>query len=196
MLAHLGADPNARKPLLLTAACFRRLWETLPPLCRDWVRLAEVVADGGAGEARLSDEWGAVEDRLFALDEQGHGGTAGGPYAALIDLARASWLGRGSPKGNAAWRGERRAQAALVREVFGNPFRPVRVAADVRAWGGGAVAKLAQGIYAEGRWEDLPVLGDVLDEAGCADEALLAHCRGQGPHVRGCHALDAALGLG
>jgi hypothetical protein len=44
------------------------------------------------------------------------------------------------------------------------------------------------------RFEDLPVLADLLEEAGCTDAALLGHLRGPGPHVLGCHALDAVLG--
>ena len=44
------------------------------------------------------------------------------------------------------------------------------------------------------RFEDLPVLADLLEEAGCTDAALLGHLRGPGPHVLGCWALDAAVG--
>jgi hypothetical protein len=61
-------------------------------------------------------------------------------------------------------------------------------------WQGGVVVTLAQAIYEEERFQDLPVLGDALEEFGCADTALLAHCHQGGPHVRGCWALDAALG--
>jgi hypothetical protein len=42
----------------------------------------------------------------------------------------------------------------------------------------------------------MPVLADALEEAGCADEALLAHCRADGPHARGCWALDALRSRG
>jgi hypothetical protein len=40
----------------------------------------------------------------------------------------------------------------------------------------------------------LAVLSDALEEAGCADEAILSHLRSPGPHVRGCWALDLVLG--
>jgi len=36
----------------------------------------------------------------------------------------------------------------------------------------------------------LGVLGDALDDAGCTDDELLAHCRSPGPHGRRCWALD------
>ena len=38
------------------------------------------------------------------------------------------------------------------------------------------------------------VLGDALEEAGCNAEDVLQHCRGPGPHVRGCHVVDLLLG--
>jgi hypothetical protein len=40
----------------------------------------------------------------------------------------------------------------------------------------------------------LAVLADMLEEAGATDPQLLTHLRSAGPHVRGCHALDALLG--
>jgi hypothetical protein len=53
---------------------------------------------------------------------------------------------------------------------------------------------LAEVIYDGRRFEDLPVLADLLEEAGLTDAALLGHLRGPGPHALGCHALDAVLG--
>jgi hypothetical protein len=81
--------------------------------------------------------------------------------------------------------------ADLVREVAGNPVRPVAVDAG---WVTPAVEQLARGIYDERRFDRLPTLADALMDAECADEALLAHCRSDGPHVRGCWAVDLLLG--
>jgi hypothetical protein len=64
----------------------------------------------------------------------------------------------------------------------------------VRAWEGGAVVELARAIYEERRFERMPILGDALEEAGCLDAAVLAHCRAAGPHARGCHVIDLVLG--
>ena len=43
------------------------------------------------------------------------------------------------------------------------------------------------------RLEELPILGDALEEAGCRDEAMLTHCHGPAEHVRGCWVLDLLL---
>jgi hypothetical protein len=40
----------------------------------------------------------------------------------------------------------------------------------------------------------LAVLADALTDAGCTDQNILAHCRGPGPHVRGCWVIDLLLG--
>jgi hypothetical protein len=85
---------------------------------------------------------------------------------------------------------EQQYQAALLREMFGNPFRPVAVEAAWLSWNDGAVPKLARAIYDGSRFEDLPILADALEEAGCTNADVLAHCRLDGGHARGCWALD------
>src|SRR6185436_17280064 len=79
----------------------------------------------------------------------------------------------------------------LVREVFGNPFRPVAVAPE---WRTETVLAVARGAYAERAFDRLPILADALEGAGCDAAEVLAHCRGPGPHVLGCWALDLVLG--
>jgi hypothetical protein len=89
---------------------------------------------------------------------------------------------------------EKMAQAALLREVFGNPVRPcAAVDGSWLAWNGGIVAKLAAAVYADRAFDRLPLLADALEDAGCGDVDLLGHLRGPGPHVRGCRALDLVL---
>jgi hypothetical protein len=82
----------------------------------------------------------------------------------------------------------------LLRDVFDNPFRQPNVDSAWLAWNGGMVVNLARAIYDAGRFTDLPILADALEEAGGGDETILAHCRGPGPHVRGCWVVDLVLG--
>jgi hypothetical protein len=89
------------------------------------------------------------------------------------------------------------AQADLLRDLFGNPFRPVTLDP---AWLTPTVTGMAQAAYQE---RDLPsghldparlaVLADALEEVG-ADRALLDHLRSTGPHIRGCFVVDVLLG--
>jgi len=76
----------------------------------------------------------------------------------------------------------------------------------------GLIRKIAQAIYEERRFEDMPVLADALQEAGCENADILNHCRGWGlvqaspgkgmvwrrgvatTHVRGCWVIDLLLG--
>jgi hypothetical protein len=82
-------------------------------------------------------------------------------------------------------------RVALLRDIFGNPFRPVSF--DL-TWRTPTARKLAQAVYDTRRFEDLPILADALEEAGCTDAEVLAHCRGGGDHVRGCWVVDLVLG--
>jgi hypothetical protein len=85
----------------------------------------------------------------------------------------------------------RRRAADRVRCVFGNPFRPVRVSPG---WHTPDVLARARAIYDERAFGDLPILADALEDAGCGDPDILSHCRSDGPHARGCWAVDALLG--
>jgi hypothetical protein len=86
---------------------------------------------------------------------------------------------------------EKARQVPLVNCVFGNPFRPVTF--DAR-WRTSDVVGLAQAIYDDKAFERMPILGDALMDAGCEDEQIIGHCRGDGPHVRGCWVVDLVLG--
>jgi hypothetical protein len=88
-------------------------------------------------------------------------------------------------------------QTGVLRDLFGNPFRPVVLDPS---WRIPAVVSLAQAAYdnralPSGHLDQarLAVLADALEEAGCTDADLLGHLRGPGPHVRGCWAVDALL---
>jgi hypothetical protein len=89
---------------------------------------------------------------------------------------------------------EQAQQAFLLRDLFGNPFQPAVVDPALLAWNHGMVAKIAQSIYDQRAFDNLPVLADALEEAGCDNADLLAHCRGPGPHIRGCWAVDLLAG--
>jgi len=84
----------------------------------------------------------------------------------------------------------------LLRDIVGPlPFRPVVLDPSLLKWNDRLVVGLAQAIYEERRWGDMPVLADALLDAGCDSEDMLAHCHEQGTvHVRGCWVLDLLLG--
>jgi hypothetical protein len=71
------------------------------------------------------------------------------------------------------------------------PFRPVTIDPT---WLTPAVKRLAETIYDDRAFDRLPILADALEEAGCNNADLLAHCRQPGEHVRGCWVVDLLLG--
>jgi hypothetical protein len=80
--------------------------------------------------------------------------------------------------------------AKVVRCVYGNPFRPARF--DPK-WRTADVQALARAIYDDRAFERTPILADALMDAGCEDEQVISHCRGDGPHVQGCWVVDLVL---
>jgi hypothetical protein len=81
--------------------------------------------------------------------------------------------------------------AIFLRDIFGNPFRPVLFDP---AWRTSTAIGVAQKMYDSRDFSAMPILADALQDAGCEDEAILNHCRGDGPHVRGCWVVDLVLG--
>jgi hypothetical protein len=94
----------------------------------------------------------------------------------------------------AAEKAEALAQCQLVRDIFGNPFHLTTVDSAWLTWHDNTVPKLAQTIYDDRAFDRLPILADALEEAGCDNPEILAHCRKPGEHVRGCWAVDLILG--
>lgn len=82
-------------------------------------------------------------------------------------------------------------QCRLIRDIFGNPFRPVTF--DVE-WRSSTAVALAKQIYASRDFSTMPILADALQDAGCENGDILKHCRKPGTHVRGCWVVDGILG--
>jgi hypothetical protein len=169
------------------------------------VAVAERVADGLAGMAELA----ALVASL--VDDDLEGCYADGPdatEAAAASAYRARWCAnymspRSYPPG-AGFRSpskedhdrEQLAQCQLLRDLFGNPFRPLpSLAPSLLGWNDGTIIKLAMAIYEDRRFEDMGILADALEDAGCQNQDILEHCRQAGlVHVKGCWVLDLLLG--
>jgi hypothetical protein len=76
--------------------------------------------------------------------------------------------------------------ADVCRDVFGNPFQHVALDPAWLRWNSGTVPAIARHIYDDRAFADLPLLADALKDAGCENAEVVAHCRSDGPHVRGC----------
>lgn len=98
-------------------------------------------------------------------------------------------LAAGTPNANP----ENDAQLALLRDVLGNPFRPVTLDPIWLSWHEGLLVSMAQRMYDSRDFTDMPVLADAIEKAGCQDQDILGHCRSGGEHVRGCWVVDAIL---
>jgi hypothetical protein len=220
MLNFLGERVGGRKLRLFACACVRQVWANLlDEKSQRAVEVAERFADGQAsaeelaGAAQQAEEltrgvglrvivsdpgWAASRGAAFAAAGSSSSGFVAAARVSAISAAPWAFdpdtgtrLHSGDPAARAAaWA----LQADLLRCVFGNPFQPVAVD---RAWleaHDGAVHSLAATIYEARRFDDLPILADALEDAGCTHEAIVSHCRAPVEHVRGCWVVDALLG--
>lgn len=105
-------------------------------------------------------------------------------HLALVNSADALFFGELRREGDAV-----HDQKAILRDI--QPPSTVRLEPAFLAQ---TVISLAQAIYAEGAFDRLPILADALEDSGCTNQEILAHCRGPGAHLRGCWAVDLLLG--
>src|SRR5205807_2400565 len=85
--------------------------------------------------------------------------------------------------------------AVLLRDIFGPhplPLRPLEP--SLLQWKDGCLVTTARRIYEKREFQFLPLLADLLQEAGCTDGELLNHCRAPAVHVKGCWVVDLVLG--
>ena len=199
LAARKGSD---RKSRLFMVATGRRVWDLLDDeRCRAALELSERAADHPVMESELDHASAAAEEayeELFpARDEEDE------DEDRMIAASIASY--GSSPS---IWSGQletlvlmaahfRVPTPDLLREVLGNPFRPVVLDPSCLI---AEVRPLAQVAYDERHLPSghldvvrLGILADALEEAGATGE-IVAHLRSPGPHVRGCWAVDLLLG--
>jgi hypothetical protein len=223
MLGFLQGNVSDRKLRHFLVACARRVLpaspdeDMLPALA-----VAEQFADGEVSRGRLASSRKALTTQHAArvarwpLLYTPHIRSVPTWHATRGQVVRAAREGSRT----CAWASTRRvffgglvgmtypqeelaAQASLLRDIVGNPFRPTpSIGPAWLAWDGGTVKRLAQDAYEQRVMpagmldpERLAVLADALEEAGCTDPAILGHLRQQGTvHVRGCFVVDLLLG--
>jgi hypothetical protein len=203
MLQLLRGKASDRKVRLFACACCRRIWHLLPYQAnRDLVAAVEDHPAGTFDDPALNEaivassshERNSIDDEgYWAVKYLGRSYYKLGPLDSAVAVAL-KVVQRVRKTGDAA--AEEAAQAGLVRELFGNPFQPVTVEPAWLRWNGGTVERLARSIHDDRVFDHLPILADALEEAGCDNADMLAHCRGAGPHVRGCWVVDLLLSKG
>jgi hypothetical protein len=200
MLSILRGRTSDRK-FLLTAAHVCRCRCGSHPLSvpRAMIAVSERWADGRATPGAVDrvrrvalarrDSIRAGRDDPARDEKNGAANTA----MTLLDLVAAIAAGRAHDTCHQAsmvvyWAPE---CGPVIRDIFGNPFRPVSFSSS---WGTATVLALARGMYESRDFSPMPILADALQDAGCESADLLAHCRQPRGHVRGCWAVDLLHG--
>lgn len=210
MLGFLRDKASDRKLRLFACACCRRIWHLLPDKAnQDLVAAVEDCPDGTFDESD-PDLYQAIcassrreeecrhDSGYWAVKYLGRSYYKFKPCESVVAVAL-HVIQRVRTAGDAA--AEQAAQAELVRDLFGNPFRPAAISHTWRKWNEATVIRVAQTasderILPAGTLDNtrLLILADALEEAGCTDEQILTHLRGGGEHYRGCWVIDLLLG--
>jgi hypothetical protein len=199
---------SERKSRLFAVACARKVWPwMLDERSRQAIEVSEQFADGLVGQKVLN----TVRREAFAASKSATSPSSE-QVAAIValdvcmntkrhdcwEMAEATAECANSlifhVLGDAAGWADREAQCEILRCIFGNPFRLVAINPFWFAWNDRTIPKIAQAIYEDCAFDRLPILADALEDAGCNNADILAHCRGPGPHVRGCWVVDLLLG--
>ncbi|VTU01051.1 Uncharacterized protein (Fragment) OS=uncultured bacterium PE=4 SV=1 [Gemmataceae bacterium] len=200
LIVLLRGRASERKGRLLGVAVGRMTWWRLPywlpgteyeTAIRTAVELAELVAEGEVAQDEFTAKLDRAYDAVSTLRTISHEGFLIRPVARigteLLPLLESGALnGAGFP--------DIKEDLLLgwLRDIFGNPFRPV---AFDPAWRTDTAVSLARVMYESRDFGAMPILADALQDAGCDNGAVLAHCRDPlQVHVRGCWVVDLVLG--
>lgn len=199
MLAHLDRPSPDRKVRLYAVACCRNLWDMLPgQASRDGVEWAERFADGKVKRDEEYDRLNWASEADYLRHTYRLIGDAEVSEEEKYKLFRAAffaffvmWYENCFPDYSNFERHREHLSVRSVHDIFGNPFRPVTLDPS---WLTSTVLTIASDIYEEKAFDQMPILADALQDAGCDNEEILRHCRGPGPHTRGCWVVDLVLG--
>jgi hypothetical protein len=192
LLEFLKGKATNRKLRLFAVGCCHLIWSNLTThRSRRAVELAELYADGLASEADLHR---ARSMAIAAVREQMRVGSRRLVDDSVIERERRLYfpaeaahihdpflIGRLRLVGSDPLL--RPQSPALLRCIFGTPMQQFNI--DHR-WFTSTVVDLARTIYDDRAFDRMPILADALMDAGCDSEEIIDHCRGEGPHVRGC----------
>jgi hypothetical protein len=204
MVDYLGEAASDRKLRLFAIAGCRRVWHLLrDPRSREIIAVAERHADGAANDEELAAAGNAaIQVNNKSLDAEHYGAQAASRLRWRAEdnfgsgyHAKLLWYDVDYSLGQV---GDR--LSGLLRDVIGNPFRPIAFSPKWRTPTSLALAKAAyQKRNPAGGELDmarLSVLADALKEEGCTEQVILGHLRLAGPHVRGCWPVDLVLAKG
>lgn len=194
-----------RKLRLFAIACCHVVRNKLPDEKLWWenVELAERFIAGEASKEELTKGWESTRQQWFARGSRSVSNTRQVQEQVAVAMAtevttpEAFSAAIAQTVHEVALAGYREGNKVgdtilcdLIREVFGNPFSPVTLERGFRTQ---SVASMAKAIDKNKTFEDMPILADALEDAGCDNEEILEHCRSGASHVQGCWALELVL---
>lgn len=188
MLTFLKDRLTPRKLRLFGCACFRQVWPEVGAAAKQQVELAEAFADGATLPRKKAKKKKEPDPLSYLVEDDAGQAANRGSFDASRIVVEVT-----SPLIGGVWVKARKNQVAIIKDLAGSPFRMVAFDPTWADANDGRVRKLAQTIYDDRNFADMPYLSDALEEAGCSVTAILEHCRVPADHWRGCWVIDGIL---
>jgi hypothetical protein len=203
MLTELHKSFGGDKLRVFGCVVYRRVWNHLDDNLRCLLEATEEWAVSAINLDQWQLAWNRYLERLPDLrvpdDAQAIRSLVTSTYSYVLSAVwHAAWRVRRHAVSQASAnttkqldKAEKSWQAIVLRDLYGNPFRPISFSPE---WRTSTAVALAQQMYESRDFSAMPILADALQEAGCDNDDILNHCRdASATHVRGCWVVDLVL---
>lgn len=193
--------PLLRKSRLLACGMARLAWHVYDDHGKRIIESMERYADGHESLEEFSALMGGYWDQVESEPDQwrqaagncilGLGSARHDNYPLRFAITEGKLALAARQQNDDVWKSNQIPQICeVVRDVFGNPFRPVEFEPS---WKSEETVEFARDMYESRDFSPMPKLIELLRRAGCRDTQVLAHCHDGSSHVRGCWVVDHIL---
>lgn len=174
---------GSKTAIRYTCNCRRMVWDRLDSSVQEQtIKLEKYLAE-------LPNQ--SANHNLFQILVSTVLGDLGNSIQNFFAMRFFAWkTARSTTQSTRNWSLSAALQAAILRDIAGNPYQHITFDPT---WRTTAVTSIAESIRTNHRNDQFPILGDALIDAGCRENAIIDHCQLPGEHFPGCWVIETIL---